>query len=85
LKERDLSRIGNIAREFIKENKEFIVCEPSGKILADLEMERKAVTYMKLVDWILLRLVNALERLKVNLAWYVFIRIAKITLNLLVD
>ena len=40
----------NVAREFVKKNKEFIVCEPSGRYLDDLEMEKKAPVRMKLVE-----------------------------------
>ena len=46
----NLDRMGNLARDFVRENKEFIVCEPSGKYLDDLEMERKAPVRMKLID-----------------------------------
>ena len=46
----NIDRMGNIARDFIRENKEFIVCEPSGKYLDDLEMEKKAPVRMKLVE-----------------------------------
>ena len=46
----NLDRMGNIAREFVREHKEFIVCEPSGRYLDDLEMEKKAPVRMKLVE-----------------------------------
>ena len=46
----NIDRMGNIARDFVRENKEFIVCEPSGKYLDDLEMEKKAPVRMKLVE-----------------------------------
>ena len=46
----NLDRMGNIARDFVREHKEFILCEPSGKYLDDLETERKAPVRMKLVD-----------------------------------
>ena len=39
----------NVAREFIKKNKQFIVCEPSGKFLNDIETERRSPVRMKLV------------------------------------
>jgi len=42
--------ISNIAREFCKEHIDSIVCEPSGRILIDIELEKKRPTYMKLVD-----------------------------------
>ncbi|MCK5258772.1 MAG: hypothetical protein KAJ69_04570 [Thermoplasmatales archaeon] len=40
----------NVAREFVKKNKKFIVCEPSGKFLDDLEAERRSPLRMKLVE-----------------------------------
>jgi hypothetical protein len=40
----------NIARDFCRENIDSIICEPSGKLLIDLEMDKKRPTYMKIVD-----------------------------------
>jgi hypothetical protein len=41
--------MNDLCRVFIKENKDRILCEPSGKYLDQLEEERHQPVYMKIV------------------------------------
>jgi len=42
--------MNNIKTQFCKENSNRIICEPSGKTLMDLEIEKELPTYIKLIE-----------------------------------